>query len=217
MLDYHVILDLIPTLANLYFTGRLKSDIKLSGVQQCILLSIGLQHKDMDEISEELSLPSSQLLAMFIKILRKMTAHFGTLVSAAIESEMPKAEKIGVSQANASGVHEDERVDTRFAPLETSLEDELEEGGDEALREVRKKQRELIDSLPLDQYEIEGDAPGWQDAEKQVLNATKQGKANPVVSVKSSKTKRKAGPTAAEVYEEAFGEKTHKKHKKSKK
>ncbi|EOO00838.1 putative nucleolar atpase protein [Phaeoacremonium minimum UCRPA7] len=217
MLDYHVVLDLVPTLANLYFTGRLRSDIKLTGVQQCILLSIGLQHKDMDEVSEDLTLPPSQLLAMFIKILRKMTAHFGTLVSAAVESELPKAEKLGVSQENATGVHEDETVDTRFAPLETSLEDELEEGGDEALKEVRKKQRELIDSLPLDQYEIEGDAPGWQDAEKQVLNATKQGKANPVVSVKSSKTKRKAGQTAAEVYEEAFGEKSHKKHKKSKK
>lgn len=38
------------------------------------------------------------------------------------------------------------------------------------------------------------------------------------VSVKSQKTKRKAGQqTAAEVYEEAFGEKRHKKAKKSKK
>lgn len=217
MLDYHVILDLVPTLANLYFSGRLRSDIKLTGVQQGILLSIGLQHKDMDEVAEDFTLPSSQLLAMFIKILRKMTSHFGTLVSASIESEMPKADSIGVSRENATGVHEDETVDTRFAPLETSLEDELEEGGDEALREVRKKQRELIDSLPLDQYEIEGDAPGWQDAEKQVLSASKQGKANPVVSVKSSKTKRKAGQTAAEVYEEVLGEKSHKKHKKSKK
>jgi N-acetyltransferase 10 len=35
--------------------------------------------------------------------------------------------------------------------LETSLEEELEEGGDEALRALREKQRELIDALPLDQ------------------------------------------------------------------
>lgn len=151
MLDYHVILDLIPTIANLYFTGRLKSDIKLTGVQQCILLAIGLQHKDMDIVTQELSLPSSQLLAMFIKILRKVTSHFGSLVTAAVSADMPSTAPIGVSRANASGVHDDEVVDERYAPLETSLDDELEAGGDEALKALREKQKELIDSLPLDQ------------------------------------------------------------------
>ena len=43
------------------------------------------------------------------------------------------------------------------------------------------------------------------EAEKQVLKATKEGRSNPVVSVKSKQSKRKAGMTAAEVYEEAFG------------
>ncbi|KAI9171803.1 RNA cytidine acetyltransferase [Paramyrothecium foliicola] len=217
MLDYHVILDLIPTIANLYFTGRLRSDIKLSGVQQCILLAIGLQRKDMDAICQELNLPSSQLLAMFIKILRKVTSHFGSLVTAAVAAEMPSAAPIGVSREDASGVHDDEVVDNRFVPLETSLEDELEEGGDEALKELRQKQKELIDSLPLDQYEIDGDAPAWEDAEKQVLSSTKAGKSNPVVSVKTGKQKRKVGPTAAEIYEEHFGDKPHKKAKKGKK
>ena len=72
-------------------------------------------------------------------------------------------------------------------------------------------------------YEIEGDAPAWQDAEKQIISAAKQGKSNPVVSVKSSKQKRKAGQqTAGEVYEEVFGDKRkkakkEKKEKKSKK
>lgn len=151
MLDYHVVLDLIPIIANLYFTGRLKADIRLTGVQQCILLAIGLQHKDLDAVSQELSLPSSQLLAMFIKILRKVTAHFGTLVTAAVDAELPKPEMLGVTRENASGVHDDEIVDDRFVPLTTTLDDELDEGGDEALKVLRQKQRELIDSLPLDQ------------------------------------------------------------------
>lgn len=65
--------------------------------------------------------------------------------------------------------------------------------------------------LTKNRYEIEGDTPAWEEAEKQVLSATKQGKSNPVVSVKSAKQKRKAGgQTAAEVYEEAFGEKKKK-------
>lgn len=150
MLDYHVILDLIPTLATLYFTGRLKSDIKLTGIQSSILLAVGLQRKDLSAIEHELSLPSSQLLAMFIKIMRKMSSHFSALVSGQIEASMPQRD-IGVSREDASGALDDEVVDTRFVPLETGLEEELEEGGDEALRALKEKQRELIDALPLDQ------------------------------------------------------------------
>ncbi|KAF4635158.1 hypothetical protein G7Y89_g2950 [Cudoniella acicularis] len=214
MLDYHVVLDLVPKLANLYFTGRLKSDIKLTGIQQSILLAVGLQCKDLSAVEAELSLPSSQLLAMFIKIMRKMSSHFSSIVTGAIEAEMPLRDNIGVSREDASGALDDEIVDSRFVPLEANLEDELEEGGDEALKELKEKQRELIDALPLDQYEIEEGAPGWADAEKQVLKATKRGNNNLVVSVKSTKIKRKAGETAAEIYAEEMGEKAHKKAKK---
>lgn len=65
-------------------------------------------------------------------------------------------------------------------------------------------------------FEIEGDAPAWEEAEKQAKSAAKSGKSNPVVSVKSGKQKRKAGPTAAEIYEEEMGEKSRKKVKKGK-
>ncbi|KAI1373691.1 DUF699-domain-containing protein [Hypoxylon crocopeplum] len=216
VLDHHAILDLVPKLADLYFTGPLKPSIKLTGVQRALLLGIGLQRKDVGAICTELSLESSQGLAMFMKIIRKITTHFSSLISSAVEANMPKSDALGVSRENASGVHEDEVVDDKYAPLEMSLDAELDEAGDEALKELRAKQRELIDSLPLDQYEIEGNAPGWEEAEEQVLRATKKGHSNPVVSVKTKQTKRKAGVTAAEVYEEAFGDKKHKKAKKSK-
>lgn len=151
MLDYHVILDLIPRIAELYFLGRIKNAVKLSGIQQSILLSVGLQRKDMDAVAEEHgSLQSSQLLAMFIKILRKITTHFSSVVSGAYDAEMPRTD-IGVSRENATGVHDDEIVDSKFQPLEKPLLEELDEEGDEALKEVRRKQRELIDSLPLEQ------------------------------------------------------------------
>ncbi|KAH6609251.1 trnamet cytidine acetyltransferase [Trichoderma cornu-damae] len=217
MLDYHVILDLMPTIANLYFTGKLKTDVRLTGVQQSILLAIGLQRKDVDEVAQELNLPSSQLLAMFIKILRKITTHFGSLVTAAVDAELPRAENIGVSRENASGAHDDEIVDNRFVRLDTALEDELEEGGDEVLKALRQKQREMIDSLPLDQYEIDGDAPAWQEAERQVDSAAKDGKSSVVVSVKTAKQKRKAGQTASEIYDQELGDNSRKKAKKGKK
>lgn len=150
MLDYHVVLDMIPTLATLYFTGRLPA-LKLTGVQSSILLAVGLQRKDLSAVESELSLPSSQLLSMFIKIMRKVSSHFGNLVAGAIDAELPRQETLGVSRADASGAHDDEIVDERFVALETNLEDELEEGGDEAMKALREKQRELIDALPLDQ------------------------------------------------------------------
>ncbi|KAI0203492.1 GNAT acetyltransferase 2-domain-containing protein [Astrocystis sublimbata] len=217
LLDYHVILDLMPRLAEPYFQGRL-SDIRLSGIQRAMLLAVSLQRKDLESFATDMPISISQTLAMFMKIVKKFVVHFEGLVSGAVEASLPK-DTIGVSVANASGVHDDEVIDKRFNPLEQSLDEELEEGGDEALKEIRQKQRELIDSLPLDQYVVEGETPAWDEAEKQVRNAAKRGQANPVVSVKSSKVKRKMpdGATAAEVYEEEFGEKPHKKAKKSKK
>ncbi|KAK3385029.1 GNAT acetyltransferase 2-domain-containing protein [Podospora didyma] len=216
ILDYHVVLDLIPIIAYLYFTGRMKSDIKLSGLQQAILLAIGLQRKDIEVIAGELNLPSSQLLAIFMKIIRKITQYLGSLVSGAIEAEMPDANGLGASRENASGVHDDEKVDNKYVPLEMNLEDELAEGGDEAMHELRMKQKELIDSLPLDQYEIDGDGAAWEDAEKRIQKATKSGQKNPLVSVKSQKAKRKAEPEVVEKVDDGFGDRGHGKAKKPK-
>lgn len=144
-----VAVDLMPRIAEPYFRGRL-NEIHLTGIQKTMFLAVSLQRKDLDGIAADLSIPISQILAMFIKIAKKFATHFEGLVSGAIEASLPK-DTIGVSVANASGMHDDEVVDRRFNPLEQSLEDELEEGGDEALKEIRQKQRELIDSLPLDQ------------------------------------------------------------------
>ncbi|CAD6501517.1 BgTH12-01773 [Blumeria graminis f. sp. triticale] len=214
MLDYHVILDLVPDLAFAYFNGQLKSNLKLTGIQSSILLAIGLQCKDLTDVEKELSLPSSQLLAMFIKIMRKISSHFAELVSDSHEANMPAREAIGVSRADANAALDDEVIDTQYVALETNLEEELEEGGNEALKELKEKQRELINALPLDQYEIEQGAPGWADAEKQVLKASKSGKKNPVVSIKGKKLKRKVSETAAEIFESEIGEKNLKKSKK---
>ncbi len=63
----------------------------------------------------------------------------------------------------------------------------------------------------MSRYEIDEGAPGWMDAEKQVLNASKSGRGRAsIVSVKSKKGKRKTGETAAEIYAQEV-EKPHKK------
>ncbi|KAI9842266.1 MAG: killer toxin resistant protein [Thelocarpon superellum] len=175
MLDYHVILDLLPTIAHLLFHHRLQPAVKLSGVQSSIMLSVGLQRKTLDDLEAELSLPSNQLLAMFVKSIRKVSAHFRSLVEGAVAETMPPEEGIGTSREDASGVHEegDEVIDEKFRPLAQDLDEELEEGGGEALRELREKQRALIDSLPLDEYEIPNTkSTKWAEAERQIARAS---------------------------------------------
>lgn len=147
MLDYHVILDMMPKVADLYFTGRLKDQVKLRGVQTALLLAIGHQHKGFSDVEKEFGLNSSQLMAMFVKIIRKVATAFGTIVKGAVAETMPEAIEVehnGIDDDDAKGGEE------RFKPLEKDLGEELREGGDEALREEREKQKALIDALPLE-------------------------------------------------------------------
>ena len=148
MLDYHVILDMLPDIALLYFTGRLKATIKLSGVQSSILLAIGLQRKVLEDVEKELGLHASQLLAMFVKVMRKVSVHFRTLVEGALADPVPQAATSTVKQDGANGEQDTSR--NPFEPLEENLDDELREGGEEVNKELKEKQRALIDALPLD-------------------------------------------------------------------
>ncbi|KAJ8936776.1 hypothetical protein NQ318_008992 [Aromia moschata] len=52
LVDYHLIMDLIPTLAKLYFSNQMGST-KMSAVQSAILLGIGLQHKTLDDLATD--------------------------------------------------------------------------------------------------------------------------------------------------------------------
>ena len=211
MLDYHVILDMIPPIAHFYFTNRLKPAVSLTGVQSSILLAIGLQRKLLEDVEKELGLPSSQLLAMFVKIVRKVSSHFRRLLEDAVVETMPQSAPAANDDDAADGEEEQ-----RFAPLQKSLEDELREGGEEVDKELKEKQRALIDALPLDKYEIETGGAGWEEAEKQVKRAQARGGAKEVtVSVKSDrKEKKRKGETAEDVYREEIGDKEAKRLKK---
>ena len=50
MLDYHVILDLLPTVATFYFDKRFGAETRLSAIQSSILLALGLQRKTIEEV-----------------------------------------------------------------------------------------------------------------------------------------------------------------------
>ncbi|KAI4181854.1 MAG: hypothetical protein L6R41_006365 [Letrouitia leprolyta] len=219
MLDYHVIIDMVPQIALLYFLGRLKGKVELTGVQQAILMAVGLQRKGLEDLEGELGVGSSQLLAMFVKIVRKVAGFLRGVVAGTVVAEIPG------EAVTATGKGEDVDVNggmevKKVSVVQRDLEEELREGGEEVDRELKEKQRALIDALPLDRYEIESGGPGWEDAEKQVQRTIKSkvGKEDVTVSVRASKSasssgKRK-GESAEQVYREEIGDKEAKRLKK---
>jgi N-acetyltransferase 10 len=189
LLDYHVIVDLLPSISLLYFGGKLE-DVKLSSVQGAILLAIGLQHKNIDDISKELNLPANQTIAMFSKIIRKMSTYFRDLVNKSVEETLPAYKDETVAEMDG------EDIESRFEAIEETIEDELNTEGKAHVKELREKQRELINSLHLDKYNIDEDEVDLDKAE--LSKAVENGK---VVSLKNKKSKRKQ-ENASDIYEE---------------
>ncbi|KAF2171675.1 hypothetical protein M409DRAFT_63298 [Zasmidium cellare ATCC 36951] len=216
MLDYHAILDLMPTIAMQYFTGRMKDQngVGLSGIQKALMCAIGLQRKVLEDLEKELGLQTSQLLAIFVKVARKISSHFRQLQEGAISKTMPQ------QNGGAAPDDEDWEEEIDAEKVRKGLADELAEGAEEFDEAERQRNQAMIDSLPLENYAIQNGEAGWEDAERQVREAEKKGRKSTgaTVAVKTGKgeeKKRKAGEALAEAQKEA--ERTSgKKMKKSK-
>lgn len=137
MIDYHVVLDLIPTIATLFFSKRLGPECTLSAAQQSILLALGLQRKPVEALERELGLGAAQTLALFGKILRRITRHLQDIQKAGVGSDLP-LEQPEVQQNDRK-------------PVEETAEGELAADVDEEVKRARAVQRELIDSMDMSQ------------------------------------------------------------------
>merc|ERR1719454_2197352 len=91
--DHHLVTDLLPSVARLYFTERFGSDFKLSSVQAAILCGIGVQNRPIDSLTKELGLPSNQVLAMFNKAVRKMSIALNSIVEEKEKEALLSGEK----------------------------------------------------------------------------------------------------------------------------
>ncbi|KAI0695980.1 GNAT acetyltransferase 2-domain-containing protein [Cytidiella melzeri] len=186
MLDYHVILDLLPTVATFYFEKRLGMGIRLSAVQSSILLALGLQRKSIEEIEAELQLPVNQALALFGKLVRKLSKKLHDIQKAAVSATIPEAPS-GARIVDADGDEaKDSRNKTSWKPVESSLDAELGEAGDEATKKLREKQKAMIDSLDLRKFAINAASTDWSMAEAHVASLANGGGKSTVVSVKST-------------------------------
>jgi N-acetyltransferase 10 len=149
MLDYHVVLDLLPTIASLYFTRRLGQEVSLAAAQQAILLALGLQRKSIEDVEAELRVPVSQGLALFVKVMRKVTRALRDVQKSALAAEIPMEEP--EVQRNVAEDEEDggQQGTKDWRPMATTVEEDLEEVVDEETKRARAMQRELIDSIDL--------------------------------------------------------------------
>lgn len=181
MLDYHVVLDLVPTIASLFFGKKLATG--LPPAQQAILLALGLQRKNVEALETELGITSTQTLALFGKLLRKMTKSLEDIQKASIASELPAEPTLAGRSVNGN----------KFVALQQTIEQDLADSAVQLNGEdddaTKKEQRELLDTLNMEEFAI-GQGGDWTEAEKQVerLASGKGGaKLSSTVSVKVDK------------------------------
>jgi len=153
MVDYHVIVDLLPNLATHFFAGAMPVKGGVSHVQAAMLVAMGLQHKTLDEIAGELELPASQAMALFNKLMRKFNTFLRTLKEDAVAEEIPGLARL----------HEQAQ---RFVPQDVSVEEELEDGAETAKAALREQQAKLMEGIDMSQYAIKGEEADWEQVLK---------------------------------------------------
>ncbi|KAL7871311.1 hypothetical protein SRHO_G00088080 [Serrasalmus rhombeus] len=168
MVDYHLIMDMVPAVARMFFLKQL-GGISLSAAQSALLLGLGLQHKSVDDLEKEIDLPSSQLMGLFNRLIRKVVQFFSTLQENAVEAEM-----VAVKDVN-------------MEPTSRPLHEDLDEAASE-FQEKHKKDMEKIKDMDLSHYMIRGDDEEWDQVLKTAGHTA-------VVSIKSDK-KRKLEDTS---------------------
>ncbi|XP_034951913.1 RNA cytidine acetyltransferase [Chelonus insularis] len=151
MIDYRLIKDLVSTVAKIYFFNMM-GNVELSALRVAILLGIGLQHKTIDDLSQELKLPQSQLLGYFNKMIIESVKYFNGIVEESIEKTL----------SINKNVNENIIVD---AEQGEALQKELEDAA-RKLEIQQKKELEKLKKLNLEQYAIKGTEEEWNSVLK---------------------------------------------------
>ncbi|KAJ9113821.1 hypothetical protein QFC19_000014 [Naganishia cerealis] len=164
LLDYHVVLDLLPDLARMYFTDKLGQDVTMSATQKMIMLALGLQRKAVEDIATEMRLEVNQCLAYFVKTMRKISKHLKEVQKKGLGVDIPEeAPEVRRNLPTTDG----EQGTSDWKPLAKTVEQDLDDVVDEETKKTRALQRELIDSMDLAKYAID-DGTDWSDAQAQV-------------------------------------------------
>ena len=145
LVDHHLVRDLVPPLARAYFARRLP--MSLSYAQAAILLCVGLQQRELSDCELVLNLPSSQVLALFNKAMRRLHGCLRAAEEARARATLPVHAPAPELLPHAVGVDED-----------------LAEGAAAASAALREQQAALLGTLNIAQYAIRGGDDDWDDA-----------------------------------------------------
>jgi N-acetyltransferase 10 len=96
LVKYQMIIDLIPFLAKFFYLKKFPS-VRLAYSQAAILLGFGLQYKSFDSISEEITIETNQLLALFNKMIKKFTTCVRQIYEKELEKDKPNNVALGES------------------------------------------------------------------------------------------------------------------------
>lgn len=220
MVDYSVVLDLLPTLALLYFGARVRASeeddsaiagspsrpeqefpvLKLSALQAALLLSIGLQRKDPAVvIGNEFGVPLQQGVALLAKAVKRIAMCLKRVERREFNESEGELSSKAASQAKALS-----KVSSK------SIEAELEAAGKEAVEAQRTANEDAAAAAPLSgNCTSDGDDCDWSEAERRIqalAKAKEQGMSEKELSRLSTVVRvRKGFKTEASAGSEANG------------
>lgn len=160
LVDYHIIMDLLPTLGRMVFLQ--KFPFELTMLQASIMIGMGLQYKSVTQLETELNIQSRQVLSLFNKAIRKISGFLSSVQDAAISASLPKAKPV------------------ELLPLQQSLIDDLDDGAAK-IKEPSSDKGDFLASLALPEYAIRGTDTDW-------ASELSRKKGLSVVSIKKRKT-----------------------------
>eukprot|EP00003_Mantamonas_plastica_P018011 TRINITY_DN2961_c0_g2_i4.p1 TRINITY_DN2961_c0_g2~~TRINITY_DN2961_c0_g2_i4.p1 ORF type:complete len:533 (-),score=234.41 TRINITY_DN2961_c0_g2_i4:75-1673(-) len=158
LLDYHVVLDLIPKIGQLYFSGKL--NIHVSELSQAILLCVALQHRSVNEVGSVFGIPSNQTMALFNKAIRSIAKKLEKVEEAAVSLELPSmhgADDAGEQLVPLKQSLHGELVEAGFdesARLQQKV-DNLKEDGKSSKKKKDKKRKKEVEDVEEDEEELE--------------------------------------------------------------
>ncbi|GAA0146893.1 RNA processing factor [Lithospermum erythrorhizon] len=164
--DYHMILDLIPTLAREYFMEKLP--VTISPAQASVLLCMGLQGKNIFVIEGEMKLERQQILSLFIKVMKKFYKYLYGVASKEIESTLPRLKK-----------------EITMEPHEISVDEDLNEAAKEVQAEMRAKMNAGLDPELLQRFSIPDQEAEFEIALQKGMKIPPSG----LISLKSNRDK----------------------------
>lgn len=169
--DYHLILDLVPCLAHLYFEEKIPASLSYS--QAAILLCMGLQNHDIDYVEAELKqLKRQQILALFSKIMRKLYGQLHKAAAKEIESTLPRLKQISMQ------------------PHGTSVEEDLKNAAKEVTDKMNESLQIMLNPEDLQHYAIDGREADFEAA---LQNGDGKISKSGLISVKGGAKKRDKG------------------------